>query len=68
MDNFNMFALNGAVSLIMKSYPYTSETEIRASLNNVFEFGLVKSKCSARAIVDLWQDHCADSWGFDDAA
>lgn len=62
-SQFNAVELAKAIRVIKAKYG-VSEELIRNLLDDVNEFGLKKSTCSAQRIIDLWDDHCAEQFSY----
>lgn len=63
-SQFNPVNLNNAVRQICATYG-VSEYQVKDSLQDILEFGLDKSSCSAQRIIQMWEDYCAEQFSYD---
>lgn len=63
-SQFNAVEQGKAIRVIRARYG-VSEEVVLTLLEDVHEFGLKKSTCSAQRIIDLWDDHCSDQFAHD---
>jgi len=62
--NFNSEQLNIAVRAITREHN-VGEHLVKDRLVAVTVFGVDKSSCSSRQIIDIWDDHCANDFEYD---